>query len=107
MEMLLAKYRWSYTACIDSFEVRRFAGYQQPDDKAEETQHGAEDLDDENLDKPDGIVSSLSSCLMKHQRTHRLGSAASARAAPLPLMPTDTPHTRLHMPTVNPDQNRA
>lgn len=39
--------------------------------------------------------------------TYRLGSAASARAAPLPLMPTDTPQIRLHIPTVMPAQKRA
>ena len=39
--------------------------------------------------------------------THRLGSAASARAALLPLMPTETPQMRLHMPTVSPDQKSA
>ena len=35
------------------------------------------------------------------------GSAASARAALLPLIPTDTPQTKLHIPTVIPAQNRA
>lgn len=35
------------------------------------------------------------------------GSAASARAALLPLMPTQTPQIRLHMPTVRPAQNNA
>ena len=39
--------------------------------------------------------------------TYKLGSAASASAALLPLMPTETPHIRLHIPTVNPDQKRA
>lgn len=39
--------------------------------------------------------------------THKLGSAASANAAPLPLIPTLTPHTRLHIPTVKPAQKRA
>jgi len=41
------------------------------------------------------------------QRSHKLGSAASANAALLPLIPTDTPQIKLHIPTVNPDQNRA
>ena len=39
--------------------------------------------------------------------TYRLGSAASANAALLPLIPTETPHIRLHIPTVIPDQNNA
>lgn len=39
--------------------------------------------------------------------TYKLGSAASASAALLPLIPTETPHIRLHIPTVNPDQKRA
>lgn len=39
--------------------------------------------------------------------TYRVGSAASAKAAPLPLIPTATPQIRLHMPTVRPDQKRA
>jgi hypothetical protein len=41
------------------------------------------------------------------QSTYKDGSAASARAALLPLMPTQTPQIRLHMPTVNPAQNSA
>ncbi len=39
--------------------------------------------------------------------THSEGSAASANAAPLPLMPTDTPQIRLQKPTVMPVQNMA
>ena len=39
--------------------------------------------------------------------TYRLGSAASARAALDPLMPTLTPHIRLHAPTKSPDQKSA
>ena len=38
---------------------------------------------------------------------YKLGSAASASAALLPLIPTETPHIKLHIPTVNPDQNSA
>jgi hypothetical protein len=41
------------------------------------------------------------------EETHSAGSAASASAALLPLMPTQTPQIRLHIPTVNPAQNRA
>jgi hypothetical protein len=39
--------------------------------------------------------------------SYKLGSAASANAALLPLIPTDTPHIKLHIPTVNPAQKRA
>lgn len=39
--------------------------------------------------------------------TDRLGSAASAKAALLPLIPTETPQIKLHMPTVNPAQKSA
>ena len=38
---------------------------------------------------------------------YKPGSAASASAALLPLIPTDMPQMRLHMPTVNPAQNNA
>jgi hypothetical protein len=40
-------------------------------------------------------------------KAHKLGSAASANAALLPLIPTLTPQIKLHIPTVNPDQNSA
>ncbi len=43
----------------------------------------------------------------QQQTTYKLGSAASAKAALLPLTPTETPQTRLHMPTVKPAQNSA
>lgn len=39
--------------------------------------------------------------------TYRLGSAASANAALLPLIPTETPQIRLHMPTSKPPQKSA
>ena len=39
--------------------------------------------------------------------SYKLGSAASASAALLPLIPTETPHTKLHSPTVMPAQNKA
>ena len=39
--------------------------------------------------------------------TYSVGSAASASAALLPLMPTHTPQIKLHMPTVIPAQNSA
>ncbi len=44
---------------------------------------------------------------MQESITHKVGSAASANAAPLPLMPTDTPQIKLHNPTVKPAQNTA
>jgi hypothetical protein len=40
-------------------------------------------------------------------QTYSEGSAASARAAPLPLIPTVIPHTKLQPPTVMPAQKRA
>lgn len=40
-------------------------------------------------------------------KTYKLGSAASASAALLPFIPTDTPQIRLHIPTVKPAQNSA
>ena len=43
----------------------------------------------------------------KQLSTYKLESAASANAALLPLMPTETPHIKSHMPTVRPDQKRA
>lgn len=55
-----------------------------------------------NLSWVSVLKQALSTC-----DTYKLGSAASARAAPLPLMPTETPHIKLHIPTVIPDQNRA
>jgi hypothetical protein len=39
--------------------------------------------------------------------TNNVGSAASARAALLPTIPTLTPHAKLHRPTVRPAQNKA
>ena len=39
--------------------------------------------------------------------TNRSGSAASARAAVEPAMPTEIPHSKLHAPTVRPPQNNA
>lgn len=39
--------------------------------------------------------------------TKRFGSAASARAAVEPVMPTETPHRRLHAPTMRPPQKMA
>jgi hypothetical protein len=87
-------------------EVRCFRRDQQTDDETEKPKHRTEDFDNQNFYEPkdkltmrDGDIDAAS--------TYKLGSAASASAAPLPLIPTDTPHTKLHIPTVNPDQNRA
>jgi hypothetical protein len=41
------------------------------------------------------------------EKTYRVPSAASARAAPLPLIPTETPQIKLQNPTVIPPQNKA
>jgi hypothetical protein len=86
-------------------EVLCGALHEQTNDKTEESENGAENLNDENLDEAAGLLGCM------HTRwdwdTHREGSAASARAALLPLIPTDTPQMRLHMPTVRPAQKRA
>lgn len=89
-------------------EVSCLAGDKQPDDQAEEAEDRAEDFDDENLDEAvKGLVSLSGSSAALKGNSYSVGSAASARAAPLPLIPTATPHTRLHMPTVMPAQKRA
>lgn len=59
------------------------------------------------------ILTNLDTKLASHHhldhapRAYSEGSAASAKAAPLPLIPTATPQIRLHNPTVSPDQNSA
>ena len=58
------------------------------------------------------ILTKLQGTISNYERkdyleTHRLGSAASANAAPLPLIPTEIPQIRLHIPTVKPAQNNA
>lgn len=78
--------------------------HEQPDDETEETENGSKDFDGENLDES-AEVRTISRRAIGC--THSEGSAASARAALLPLMPTQTPQIRLHMPTVNPAQNSA
>lgn len=95
-------------ASVRGIEVQSLAGDKQPDDQAEETEDGAEDFDDENLHETvKGQVSLDDSSATAKGKSYSVGSAASARAAPLPLIPTATPHTRLHMPTVIPAQKRA
>ncbi len=39
--------------------------------------------------------------------TNNVGSAASAKAAVEPVMPTEIPQSRLQIPTVNPPQKSA
>lgn len=53
------------------------------------------------------VSKEFSVVLMKCFLAHKVGSAASASAALLPLIPTETPHIKLHIPTVRPDQKRA
>lgn len=53
------------------------------------------------------IVNTFVLKLSRLEPSYNEGSAASARAALLPLMPTETPHIKLHIPTVSPDQNSA
>lgn len=53
------------------------------------------------------LVSMVTKIYVGCNGSYKLGSAASAKAALLPLMPTETPQMRLHMPTVTPDQKRA
>lgn len=79
---------------------------QQSNDQTEESKDGREDLNDENLHKS-GHPVSFDLPLLFPMSTHSAGSAASANAALDPLMPTLTPHTRLHMPTSKPAQNSA
>jgi hypothetical protein len=82
------------------------AGHEETNDQAEETKDGAEDLDDQDLDKSGEKILARASWRC-HDTTHSVGSAASANAAPLPLIPTATPHTKLQPPTVTPAQNNA
>jgi len=86
--------------------IRCLLRQQQPNDQSEKSKHRAEDLDNENLDetidqRKHGYDERLDG------QTYSVGSAASASAALLPLMPTDTPQIKLHIPTVNPAQNKA
>jgi hypothetical protein len=76
------------------------------DDKTEKAKDRTEDLDNKDLDKSGVGISDMVQANVIWE-PYRPGSAASARAALLPLMPTDTPQMRLHAPTVNPAQNRA
>lgn len=89
-------------------ELVGFAGGKEANDQAEQTKDGAEDLDHKDLDESSrGISMSAAVFLDLGEATYSDGSAASASAAPLPLIPTVIPHTRLQPPTVMPAQNRA
>ena len=97
---------------IHLFEIGRFSGDEKTNYQTKETQDRTEDLDHEDLDKPGSSVSGSRWKDVKGENkeigwTHKLGSAASARAALLPLIPTEIPQTKLHMPTVTPAQKRA
>jgi hypothetical protein len=91
---------------------------EEPNNEAKKTKNGAEDFNHQDLDEAARMDKSAAcpklDCFLWRRNkkiaqpnAYREGSAASARAAPLPLMPTATPQTRLHMPTVIPDQKRA
>jgi hypothetical protein len=94
------------TRKLISLEIFRVTLHQQTNDQAEQSKNSSKDLNGENLDES-SIVNK------KHLRsyalacTYSVASAASARAALLPLMPTQTPQIKLHMPTVSPAQNNA
>jgi multidrug resistance efflux pump len=90
----------------DLSKLGGFALDQQADDKTEKSKDRAKNLDDENLDES-GLKVRAKSKGRRGEVAYRPGSAASASAALLPLIPTDTPQMRLHMPTVKPAQNRA
>jgi hypothetical protein len=88
-------------------EVAGLAGHEQPNDEAEQTKDGAEDFDDEDLDETKRDAISMDFVCGRGRLAYSVGSAASARAAPLPLMPTATPQTKLQKPTVIPPQKVA
>jgi hypothetical protein len=87
-----------------SLEIMCVALHEQSDDQTEQAQNSSEYLNGENLDESNLVSRAKRDT---EGEAYSDGSAASARAALLPLMPTQTPQIRLHMPTVNPAQNRA
>ena len=87
-----------------SFEIVCVALHEESNDQAEQSKDSSEDLNRENLDEPKYVSQESDSVYWK---TYSVGSAASANAALLPLMPTQTPQIKLHMPTVMPAQNSA
>lgn len=90
---------------VSSLKVLCVALHQQSNDKSKQSENSGKDFDSENLDEPNRKLAS--SWSLRMWVTCSAGSAASARAALLPLMPTQTPQIRLHMPTVSPAQKRA
>ena len=96
-----------YALCRDHLrEVGCLAGHQQPNNEPEQAEHRTEDLDHEDLDESLCCQQNSHGDVIRNG-AYNVGSAASANAALLPLMPTLTPHIRLHRPTVKPDQNSA
>lgn len=91
-----------------SLEVVCAAAKQQANNETEQTKDGREDLNDQDLDET--VVTLAIPELASREAyssTHSEGSAASAKAALEPLMPTLTPQIKLHMPTNTPLQNNA
>lgn len=89
-----------------SFEVVGTTAQQQSDDESEEAEDRREDLNDQDLDETsDELVIRDHACV--RPLTYSEGSAASAKAALEPLIPTLTPQIKLHMPTSTPLQNNA
>ena len=94
-----------YEILPSSLKVLCVALHQQANDESKQSENGGEDLDGKNLDE--ARMPLMGDWASGARATYRAGSAASARAALLPLMPTQTPQMRLHMPTVMPAQKRA
>lgn len=88
-----------------SVEVLCSALHKQSNNKTEQTKNGTKDFNDENLNET--VIWSVAGCRGQIHSTYSEGSAASANAALLPLMPTETPQIKLHMPTVSPAQKSA
>ena len=91
-----------------SLEVVCAAAKQQSNDESEQTKDRREDLNDQDLDETvDTLAIPELASHKAHSSTHSEGSAASAKAALEPLIPTLTPQIKLHMPTSTPLQNNA
>lgn len=92
---------------VSSLKVLRVALHEQADDKTKQSKDSSKDLNGKDFDE--SIIVSMPKVVLVYsfRETHSAGSAASARAALLPLMPTQTPQIRLHIPTVRPAQNNA
>jgi hypothetical protein len=91
-----------------SFEVVRATAEKQSNDESEQAENRREDLNDQDLDETVDVSAICGYlCHTVHPVTHSEGSAASAKAALEPLIPTLTPQIKLHMPTNTPLQNSA